>query len=302
MILNDPTWKEPEALPRLPPMSTKPFDVTLKELIEEAAAAWPELLGPWPFRRVEIVDADLSTVVAAADKVMRVYSDDYDWLLHVEAQAGHGLGLPERIFEYNTLLRRRHRLLVRSVVLLLRREANASDLTGVLELQFPDEDIAYTVFRYRVVRLWELPVQKLLAADPRILPLAPLTDEAAAALPSVMGRIDERLRQEVPPEEADKLRTATFVLLGLRYPPEVAGQLLRGITSMEESATYQYIVSKGELKEARKFLMRQGCKRFGQPDPTIVATIESITDVERLEQLGERLLEVSSWQELLAGP
>ena len=49
-------------------MSTKPFDATLKELIEGAAAAMPQLLGPWPFRRVELIDADLSTMVAAADK------------------------------------------------------------------------------------------------------------------------------------------------------------------------------------------------------------------------------------------
>jgi predicted transposase YdaD len=283
-------------------MPTKPFDVTLKELIEEAAAAWPGLLGPWPYRRVEIVDADLSTVVAAADKVIRVYGEGYDWLLHVEAQSGHLLDLAERIFEYNTLLRRRHRLLVRSVVLLLRREAKASDLTGELQLQFPDEDYPYTVFRYRVVRLWEQPVEKLLAADLRILPLAPLTDEAAAALPLVIGRIDERLRQEVPPEEADRLRTATFVLLGLRYPPEMAEQLLRGITAMEESATYQYIVSKAALKEAKKFILFLGRDRFGSPDAEATAAIESINDLERLEQMGHRLLAVSSWQELLAGP
>jgi predicted transposase YdaD len=158
-------------------MSTKPFDATFKELIEGAAAAWLELFGPWPFRRVELVDADVSTVIAATDKVVRVYGDGYDWLLHVEGQSGHEFDLPERTFEYNTLLRRRHKLLVRSVVLLLRREANASNLTGVLQLQFPDEDVPYALFRYRVVRLWELPVEKLLAGDLRTLPLAPLTDE-----------------------------------------------------------------------------------------------------------------------------
>jgi predicted transposase YdaD len=283
-------------------MSTKPFDVTLKELIEEAAAAWPELLGPWPCRRVEVVDADLSTVIAAADKVVRVYGECYDWLLHVEAQSSHELNLSERIFAYNTLLRRRHGLLVRSVVLLLRREANASDLTGVLELQFPEEDVPYIVFRYRIVRLWEFPVEKLLSCVPELLPLAPLTDGAATALPWVIGRIHERLQQDVPPEQADKLRTATFVLLGLRYPPEFAEQLLRGVTSMEESSTYRYIVAKGELREAKKILFRLGQRRFSSPDQQTIATIEAITNLEHLEELTDRLLEVSNWQELLAAP
>jgi hypothetical protein len=79
-----------------------------------------------------------------------------------------------------------------------------------------------------------------------------------------------------------------------------------GDRSMEESATYPYIISKcvakGELLEAKKLLFCQGRKRFGPRDDTIVATIESITDLERLEQMGERLLEVSSWPELLATP
>src|SRR5438552_253185 len=233
-------------------MSTKPFDATLKELIEGAAAAWPVLLGPWPFRRVEVVDADLSTMIAAADKVIRVYGDTYDWLLHVEAQSSHEVDLPKRTFEYNTLLRRRHDLFVRSVVLLLRREANASNLTGVLQLQFPDDELPSGFFRYRVVRLWGLPVGRFLTGDTKTLPLAPLTDEAASTLPTVIGRIEERLRQEMPAAEAAKLRTATFVLLGLRYSPEVAEQMFRGVTSMEESSTYQYIVSKGALKEAKK--------------------------------------------------
>src|SRR5207237_10608412 len=97
-------------------MSTKPFDATLKELIEEAAAAWLEILGPWPFRRVELVDADGSTVIAASDKVVRVYGDPYDWVMHVEAQSGHEFELPERTFEYNIRLRRRHRLLAQTMV------------------------------------------------------------------------------------------------------------------------------------------------------------------------------------------
>ena len=71
---------------------------------------------------------------------------------------------------------------------------------------------------------------------------------------------------------------------------------------MEESSTYQFLLAKGALKEAKKLLLVQGRNRFGPPDGTIVAAIDAITDLERLEQLGERLLDVSSWQELLAAP
>ena len=97
-------------------MSSKPFDATLKDLLEGAANAWPKLLGPWPYRRVELVDADVSTVTAAADKVLLVHGDGHDWLLHLELQSSHDAELPERLHLYNVLLHHRHRLPVRSVV------------------------------------------------------------------------------------------------------------------------------------------------------------------------------------------
>ena len=71
---------------------------------------------------------------------------------------------------------------------------------------------------------------------------------------------------------------------------------------MEESTTYQAIITRGRIDEARKILLRQGSKRFGPPDVRTRTAIEAITEIERLEQLTERLLDVSSWDELLATP
>lgn len=68
---------------------------------------------------------------------------------------------------------------------------------------------------------------------------------------------------------------------------------------MEESTTYQAIVRKGRLSEARLILLRQGRKLFGSVDENAEAALNAIGDVEKLEELGERILDVSSWQELL---
>ena len=69
--------------------------------------------------------------------------------------------------------------------------------------------------------------------------------------------------------------------------------------------TYQKIVEEGRVEgrveEARAILLRQGRKRFGPPSPEIEATLAEITAIERLEALSERLLDVESWEELLAG-
>jgi hypothetical protein len=61
--------------------------------------------------------------------------------------------------------------------------------------------------------------------------------------------------------------------------------------------TYQAIIDKGiergfaigERIEARRFLLRLGRKRFGPPDEATVALVEALADLDRLEQLGERI-------------
>jgi len=64
---------------------------------------------------------------------------------------------------------------------------------------------------------------------------------------------------------------------------------------MRESTTYQAILregwEEGRISGARRMLFRQGTKRFGEPDATTVAALEAIQDIDRLEALGERILD-----------
>lgn len=75
---------------------------------------------------------------------------------------------------------------------------------------------------------------------------------------------------------------------------------------MEESNTYQAIIQKGmrqgELHEIKRIMLLQGRKRFGEPPLEIPAALEAIEDLEFLEPLSEHLLDVASWEELLATP
>jgi predicted transposase YdaD len=97
--------------------------------------------------------------------------------------------------------------------------------------------------------------------------------------------------------------TAAHLLMGFRYDPALVQTLFHGVFDMKESATYQAILregeAKGEANEARKMLLLQGRSRFGEPSPEVVAALQALTDVSRLEDLGVRLLQASSWHELL---
>ncbi len=71
---------------------------------------------------------------------------------------------------------------------------------------------------------------------------------------------------------------------------------------MQESDTYLAILDEGELKHARKAVLRLGQKKFGPGGDDVVTAVNGIEDLERLERLLERILDESSWQELLRSP
>jgi hypothetical protein len=151
-----------------------------------------------------------------------------------------------------------------------------------------------------VLRVWQLPVESLLAGGVGTLPLAPVSDVSAARVPDIIRRMKERLNQELP-RRAHDLWAVTFVLLGLRYSERFADLLVQEVMGMEESVTYQAIIRKGRLSEARQVIFRLGEKRFGSADEATTATLNAIDDVAKLDKLIDRILDVSSWQELL-GP
>jgi hypothetical protein len=183
----------------------KPFDATTKHLLETDPGAWMTFADLVPDGPVTVLDTDLSTVTSAADGVYRVDGPE-PWLVHFEFQSSADRLLNARLLRYNVLLSDRYDLPVQSVVILLRPEADSPSLTGVHQRRLPDGRLCHE-FHYRVVRLWERPVDEILEADLALLPLAPLTAVSPTMLPDVLHRVDERMRHSATPEEAKTLWT-----------------------------------------------------------------------------------------------
>ena len=187
---------------------------------------------------------------------------------------------------------------------------------GLGELRRPDGRLE---FAFEVVRLWQVPAERLLASGLGTLPLAVLGQMPGGrtpdeALPEVIARLVERIEVEAPEGQAPILLTASLVLSGLRVSRERAVELFQGVQKMRDSTTYQMILDegraeglikgeeKGRAEEARKLLLLLGLKPLGEPDATVRAAVQAITEVERLELLIQRLGEVKNWQELLQTP
>ncbi len=73
---------------------------------------------------------------------------------------------------------------------------------------------------------------------------------------------------------------------------------------MRESSTIQAFLEEGRVKGlaegTRRIILRLGRKRLGTADENVEARLNEIVDLERLEELTERIDQVSSWDELLA--
>ena len=286
---------------------------------------------------VRILNVDLSTITTEADSVLLVQEIE-PWLVHLEFQSSYDRTLPQRLQRDNTLVNYRHQLPVQSIARRSVSDADGPAMTGLLQQRLPD-GLIYHEFRYNVVRTWERPAAEILAGGLATLPLAPLARLNENELPAVIQAMQQRLDREATTSQAGMFWTATYVLMGLKYPDELIDRLLEGVQNMKESVTYQKILRDGPRREsrwdatrgcarresrwdatrdaregiavgrdegcaeeARRILRQLGIRRFEMPAPHIEAALDAIADLERLEQLAVRVFEAKTWDELLAQP
>jgi hypothetical protein len=234
------------------------------------------------------------------------------------------------VLHYNVLLGVRHRVPVRSLVILLRPEADGRDLTGTVHWRWPSGQ-TYLTFEYVPFRLWQLPPEAVLGGGLGTLPLVPLTKVSRPELQGLIQQMVQRIHREADRPAASSLWTATDILMGLESDKEFTQHLLRGVRAMKESVTYQAIleegreegreeglerglekgvkkgvkigVKKGRVEgrsdEAQRILLRLGTTLFGKPSPKVRRALRQVTDLDVLEALLLRVVEVRSWTELL---
>lgn len=68
---------------------------------------------------------------------------------------------------------------------------------------------------------------------------------------------------------------------------------------MHESSTYMAVLEEGAINYAKRILLKLGEIRFGPLSEATKATIQALEELERLDRLVQRLLVVTSWEELL---
>jgi hypothetical protein len=271
----------------------KKFDITLKQLLGDFAPDWiggfASQLGLPTDVAVDPVDVDLSTVQLAADKAYRLRAPS-EGILHFEPQVSHDGELPDRLHLYNAHLYRLYAVPVYSVALLMRPEANASTITGVLSRRHADGR-EYLRFEYSVIRVWQLSAELLLNGPLGMIPLSFVTNEAAGRLGEFVERTDARLRmQKLPKAKRDLILTSSLILSGLRYNGDEILEAFARIEAMKESTTYQAILQegreegreKGHIEARQEDLLDILTERFGRVPKKVRDRILQCQDAERL--------------------
>ena len=292
--------------------SPKTYDATTKILTERHADDWAGFVAPALGLPAGLhaapANANLSAASLDADKLFRL-SGPLDGHLHIEFQAGWDGGLPDRTLVYAVLAERQLGTPVHSVVVLLAPRADASSITGTPRRERPD-GTPYLEFRYGVIRVWELLTAELLAGPVGTLPLALLTDGAAADLAGTSWRVEVRVRAEAPAEAGrTELLTAGDNLMGLRYDAKTIQALIPGASHMRESSTYRATLEEGRAEERlrtlqtlRGLVRRIGEKKLGPISPDAATALGAVADADRLERIHDRVLDAAGWADLLATP
>jgi predicted transposase YdaD len=293
------------------------FDATSKYLIDLQPSAWAKLFG-YASRDVKVCNIDLSTVTASADAVLMIGRKIKE-ALHIEFQSRYDKTVGLRALLYSLLASKTLGVSVRSVILLLRPEADGPEMNGVVRKKRVDGK-PYLEFHYDVVRVWQLSPEDLLKGELGTLPLAFIANITRDKIPSLFRRVAKRLAEETDPGTAKEIWTTVKVLMGLKYEDDFVMDIFERVSFLEDSTTYQAMVRKGKaegeavgkvegkvegkaegkVEEARSLLIKFGAKKLGKPDVKTIAKIDRIRSLERLEDLIEHVFVVASWKELFS--
>jgi hypothetical protein len=138
---------------------------------------------------------------------------------------------------------------------------------------------------WRIIKLWEVPADELLAGrDIGLVPWVPLA-RFAAPPERMIRRCRARIEEDAKPNEKENLLAVTQFLARLRYNDETLFQILGGRKAMIESPLLQELkeewTREGEIRALLTFLTG----RFGAKAESLEIELKSIDDEAHLREL-----------------
>jgi predicted transposase YdaD len=283
-------------------------DNLLKRLVSMFVVDFASWLLGTPVRTAQALPSELPGTTAIADQVFQItLADGRDLLFHLEFQGRRShLPMPWRMLDYMPRLAAQHRLAMENVVLYVGRGAGADD-SGVHEVVGLDGS-PVLAWRYRVVRLWQLRAEELLATG-QVAPLVLIGQTQITTPKETLAAVVARMRQVAAGEHRVQLLAALVALLPAEEMVKMVENLLAEEDLLEElDLPYLRRLREKALTEGRAEGLRAGeagillrllRTRFGTLPVEVEARI-STADAETLLRWSERVLTAPSLESVLA--
>jgi predicted transposase YdaD len=202
---------------------------------------------------VSLLETEVKRETIYADALFLVVLYGQQMLLHIEFQSTVDKNMAERLLEYNVYLSKEHgNLPVYSCVVYLRKAEGAPQSPLIRRL--PNGKVMLR-FDYLNIELGEMAAESILSKGlDGLLPLVLFTEDGKQALDEVVTRLKAIQDQE--------LITLVYTLAGLIFQNDTDHEAIMRRFELfkdiiEESWTYQGIISKGREKERQEWLQTQ---------------------------------------------
>jgi predicted transposase YdaD len=244
-------------------------------------------------RFVRLLPTELSREPLRADALIEVQpakakgNAPGNFALHFEVQTKADPTIPRRLCIYGLLAEQRDDLVVLSTVIYLEK---CKTPTPPWRQIGPGGRVIHT-FDYNVVRLWEEPVEDLLASGQvGLLPLFPFLKGATLAMLEPVAAALEQI-----PDPAARANSIYYTLAFAKrvFTPAAVNVFLRRSQMLDqfikESPMYQEIIDQGaeqgELRTLRRSILHVVQRRFAPLFAVAEAHVTTLTDPDQLQAI-----------------
>jgi hypothetical protein len=260
------------------------------------------------------VEADFEPSGPSIDTHMKVgMVGGGDAIIHLRIQKWYQPDLDRHLFEESCKLERKHGKMPMVFVFLMWPPAEGPGMTGRFEERGTNGKVK-RVFTYNIKRAWELEPEEV-THSPGTMLLAPLTRDAKQRMPEIVQMVKRGLEQcKADSRTRDAVWDAVYWSMGLicdldeahRALGEVLATIHKGHYYLNAKGqafleAYSAAQSEGPPAAIRALVLRQAARRFGEL-PGAGDALASVTQLEDLEALAQRVLTASDWPSLLAKP
>jgi hypothetical protein len=227
--------------------------------------------------------------------------DGTPMIVHFRQQREYQENIGESIWREVKKVKESKDCQVLTVVLLYWPGADGPAVTGFYKIP------GGGIYEYKVDRLWERDLEETLKVRGAMM-YATLCKYPLEKASEVFARIEEAVEADPDPEMRENLWTINYMCAGLRFKAEEVNRMwAHRLDRLFMVSAHSAILSSGFyagkhraqqdvlVSTTIRWILTIGTKRFGKPSEELTSVLNSMSNLERLEQIASRIIKATDW-------